>query len=116
MWWLVSALLFAPQASTPNPYREAGAALASGDLAAAQTRLEALTVKDPANGRAWMLLAQTYARRKNSAAALAAASKSEKLGSRDPEVLHGLAFLYSDLQPDLNRAAKIGRAACRERV
>jgi tetratricopeptide (TPR) repeat protein len=105
MWWLVSALLFAPQASTPNPYREAGAALASGDLAAAQTRLEELTVKNPANGRAWMLLAQTYARRKNSAAALAAASKSEKLGSRDAEVLRGLTFLFTDLQPDLNRAA-----------
>ena len=61
MWWLVCALLFVPQASAPNPYREAGAALASGDLTAAQARLEELTVKDPANARAWMLLAQTYA-------------------------------------------------------
>ena len=107
MWWLVSALLLAPQVSAPNPYREAGAALASGDLAAAQARLEELTVKDPVNGRAWMLLAQTYAKRKNSAAALAAASQSEKLGSRDPEVLHGLAFLFTDLQPDLKRAADL---------
>jgi len=107
MWWLVSALLFAPQAQAPNLYREAGAALASGDLAAAQARLEELTVKDPANGRAWMLLAQTYARRKNSEAALAAASKSEKLGSRDPEALRGLAFLFTDLQPDLKRAASL---------
>ena len=54
-----------------------------------------------------MLLAQTYARRKNSAAALAAASQSEKLGSRDPEVFRGLAFLFTDLQPDLNRAASL---------
>jgi tetratricopeptide (TPR) repeat protein len=112
MWWLVSALLLVPQASAPNLYKEAGSALASGDLAAAQARLEELTVKDPANARAWMLLAQTYARRKNSAAALAAASQSEKLGSRDAEVLHGLVFLFTELQPDLNRAASIeGRYA-----
>jgi tetratricopeptide (TPR) repeat protein len=105
MWWLATALLFAPQQAAPNPYREAGAALASGDLAAAQASLEALTVKDPGNARAWMLLAQTYARRKNNSAALAAASKSETLGVRDPEVLHGLAFLFTELQPDLKRAA-----------
>jgi tetratricopeptide (TPR) repeat protein len=102
MWLLVTALLLAAQS---NPYKDAGAALASGDLAAAQASLEALTVKDPGNARAWMLLAQTYARRKNTAAALAAASKSETLGARDPEVLRGLAFLFTDLQPDLKRAA-----------
>jgi tetratricopeptide (TPR) repeat protein len=107
MWWLVTALLLAPQSAVPNPYREAGAALVSGDLAAAQASLEALTAKDPGNARAWMLLAQTYARRKNGAAALAAASKSEKLGARDPDVLHGLAFLFTDLQPDLKRAADL---------
>jgi tetratricopeptide (TPR) repeat protein len=107
MWWLVSALLLAPQSAPPNPYRDAGAALASGDLAAAQASLEALTVKDPGNARAWMLLAQTYARRKNAAAALAAAAKSETLGTRDPGVFHGLAFLFTDLQPDLKRAVDL---------
>jgi len=105
MWWLVSVLLLAPQSTAPNPYREAGAALASGNLAEAQARLEALTAKDPGNARAWMLLAQTYARRKNQAPALAAAAKSETLGARDPEVLRGLAFLFTDLEPDLKRAA-----------
>jgi tetratricopeptide (TPR) repeat protein len=107
MWWLVSALLLAPQSAPPNPYRDAGAALASGDLAAAQASLEALTVKDPGNARAWMLLAQTYARRNNAAAALAAASRSETLGARDPDVFHGLAFLFTNLQPDLKRAADL---------
>jgi len=107
MWWLVTALLLAPQSAAPNPYREAGAALASGDLAAAQAKLEALTANNPGNARAWMLLAQTYARRKNFTAALAAASQSEKLGARDPDVLHGLAFLFTGLQPDLKRAADL---------
>jgi tetratricopeptide (TPR) repeat protein len=112
MWWLVSALVLATQSTPSNPYRDAGAAIASGDLAAAQTSLEALTVRDPANARAWMLLAQTYARRNNAKAALAAASKSETLGVRDPDVLHGLAFLFTDLQPDLKRAADLeGRYA-----
>jgi tetratricopeptide (TPR) repeat protein len=107
MWWLVSALLLAPQSAPPNPYRDAGAALASGDLARAQASLEDLTVKDPGNGRAWMLLAQTYARRKNVAAALAAASKSETLGTQDAEVFQGLVFLFTNLQPDLKRAADL---------
>ena len=107
MLWLVTALLLAPQSAAPNPYREAGAALASGDLAEAEASLEALTAKDPGNARAWMLLAQTYARRKNGTAALAAASQSEKLGARDPDVLHGLAFLFTGLQPDLKRAADL---------
>jgi tetratricopeptide (TPR) repeat protein len=107
MLWLVSALLLAPQSAAPNAYREAGAALAAGDLAAAQASLESLTAADPANARAWMLLAQTYARRKNTAAALTAASRSESHGARDPDVLHGLVFLFTDLQPDLNRAAEL---------
>jgi tetratricopeptide (TPR) repeat protein len=112
MWWLVSALVLAAQSTPSNLYREAGAAIASGDLAAAQASLEALTVEDPGNARAWMLLAQTYARRKNAAAALAAASKSETLGAHDPDVIHGLAFLFTNLQPDLKRAADLeGRYA-----
>jgi hypothetical protein len=36
MLWLVSALLLAPQSTAPNPHRQPGAALASGDMAAAQ--------------------------------------------------------------------------------
>ncbi len=107
MWWLVSALLLAPQAAPSNPYKEAGAALASGDLAAAQTSLEALTAKYPGNARAWMLLAQTYSRRKNDTAALAAAAKSEMLGARDPEVLHGLALFFADPERDLKHAAEL---------
>src|SRR5580700_11288473 len=107
MWWLVSAVVLAAQSTPSNLYREAGAAIASGDLAAAQASLEALTVEDPGNARAWMLLAQTYARRKNAAAALAAASKSETLGAHDPDVIHGLAFLFTNLQPDLKRAADL---------
>jgi tetratricopeptide (TPR) repeat protein len=107
MWWLVTALLLAPQSAPPNPYKDAGAALASGDLAAAQASLEALTVKDPGNARAWMLLAQIYARRKNAAAAVDAAANSEALGTRDPNVFHGLAFLFTNLQPDPKRAADL---------
>lgn len=107
MWWFVIALLLAPQPAATNPYKEAGAALASGDLAKAQASLEALTVKDPGNARAWLLLAETYARCKNAKGALAAATKSERLGDRDPEVLRGLAFFFADLQPDLKHAADL---------
>jgi tetratricopeptide (TPR) repeat protein len=85
-----------------------GTSAASGaELVSAQTNLEQLTQKDPRNARAWMTLAQTYAREKKTQAARSAAVQAEAAGADDPVVLHGLAFLFTDLIPDPKRAAPL---------
>ncbi|MEO8663000.1 MAG: tetratricopeptide repeat protein, partial [Bryobacteraceae bacterium] len=63
------------------------------------------TKAEPRNGRVWMMLAQTYGRRKNAAQAGVAALKAAGAGASDPVVLQGLAFLYREIVPDVGRAA-----------
>ena len=91
-----------------NPLQEGTAALDSGDLAKAQVKFEEATRLAPDHAGAWLLLAETYAKQKNSAAALEAAGKAEKLGGADVAILLGLAHFYTDLQPDAAKAASLG--------
>jgi tetratricopeptide (TPR) repeat protein len=79
----------------------------TGDENTSRTRLEEATRREPRNARAWLMLAQSYARQKHTVLALAAARKAETLGSEDAAVLHGLAFLFTDLLPDPKRAAPL---------
>ncbi len=101
MHWLLIPLLLAQAPPPRSADRELAAILASGDLAKSQSSLELMTRKEPGNARAWMLLAQTYAKEKKPNAALLAANKAGELGRNDAEVQQGLAYLFIELQPDL---------------
>jgi tetratricopeptide (TPR) repeat protein len=83
------------------------AALEGNELAKAQARLEQSSRREPNNARTWVQLAQVYFKRKKAEQALAAAAKAEALGGDDPGVLHELANLYIELQPDLKKAAAL---------
>jgi tetratricopeptide (TPR) repeat protein len=81
-------------------------ALQKNDLAGAQANFEAAAKIAPDNPAAWLLLAQTYAKQKNQAATVEAARKAETLGAASPDILQGLANLYSGF--DTAKAAEIG--------
>lgn len=104
MFWILFTILAAPPAPTRSAYQEIAATLASADLAKAQASLEQMTQREPKNARAWMLLAQTYAKEKKSLAAVTAAKKAGEWGVSEAEVQQGLAYLFIELQPDLPRA------------
>src|SRR3954453_254896 len=86
---------------------EGVAALGRGDLRGAQVSFEAATklADDPG---AWMMLAQTLARESQADRAREAAEKAEALGSGDPRILQALANFYTELVPDLRKAASVG--------
>ena len=107
MNWLWLPILLLPPLQPPDPQRAAAAALGGSELAKTQARLEQLTRREPGNARAWVQLAQVYGKRKKGEQALAAAGKAETLGADDPGVLHELANLYIELQPDLKKAAAL---------
>lgn len=102
---LALVLLLAPGSDFDLRLKQGIAAYERQDYVTAQARFESCTKLDPRNGRVWMMLAQTYGRRKNTALAAAAATKAEKAGAADPIVLQGLSFLYSEITPDPARAA-----------
>ena len=105
MYWMLLPILLAQPAPSRNAYQDLAATLATGDLGKSQAGLERMTQREPKNARAWMLLAQTYARQKKPEAALRAANKAGELGRSDAEVQQGLAYLFIELQPDLTRAS-----------
>jgi len=104
-WLLLPILLLSPQ-YLPDLFRGV-AAVDGSELAREQSRLEQMTRREPNNARAWVELAQVYAKRKKPEQALAAAGKAEALGREDPAVLHDLANLFVELQPDLKKAAAL---------
>lgn len=106
MTWLLLPILLLPPLQ-PNLHRDLVAALDGSELAKTQVRLEQLARREPNNARTWVLLAQVYAKRKKAEQALAAANKAETLGADDPGVLHELANLFVELQPDLKKAAAL---------
>jgi len=107
MSWLWFPILLLPPLQPPNLQRAAVAALEGSELAKTQARLEQLTRREPNNARTWVQLAQVYSKRKKAEQALAAAGKAEALGGDDPGVLHELANLFIELQPDLKKAAAL---------
>jgi tetratricopeptide (TPR) repeat protein len=107
MIWFLWPILLLPSLQAPNAQREAVTTLEGSEMARTQVRLEQLTRREPANAQAWVQLAQVYAQRKRAEQALAAASKAEALAGDDPGVLHELATLFIELQPDLKKAAAL---------
>jgi tetratricopeptide (TPR) repeat protein len=100
-------LLFQNPAPTfEQNFRTGLEALASGDLVKARTSLEDARQSQPGNARVWVALAQTYGKLRESASAEAAADQAEKLGAKDPAVLHGLA-LYHSKRGSFARAAAL---------
>ena len=71
-------------------------ALQRGDLAAAQSNLEAASRETPRDGRVWVALSQAYWRLHREADAEAAADKAAAVAPEDPAVLQGLAIYYSE--------------------
>jgi tetratricopeptide (TPR) repeat protein len=117
-------LLLAAPATFEETFRAGLLALQRSDLNAAQTNLEAAAKLEPANGRVWVALSQTYWKLKENGKADAAAAKAETLGPRDPLVLSSLAIFYAGSGRALKAAGAQARysslvpqdAAARERA
>jgi tetratricopeptide (TPR) repeat protein len=109
MLWLL-LLLFADSFDTD--FRTGLIALKEGNLAVAQSSLESASKLQPANPRVWLALAQTYWKTNKPAEAQAAAQRAETL-TRDPAILHGLAFYYSETENN-QKAADLLRSAIRQ--
>jgi tetratricopeptide (TPR) repeat protein len=117
-------LLLAAPATFEETFRAGLLALQRSDLNAAQTNLEAAAKLEPANGRVWVALSQTYWKLKENVKADAAAAKAESLGPRDPLVLSSLAIFYAGSGQALKAAGAQARysslvpqdAAARERA
>ncbi len=101
-------LLFA--GSFETAYRAGLTALNSNDLATAQTRLESASRLEPRNARVWLALAQTYGKLRKPQASARAARNAETF-AKEPAVLHGLAFYYSEAANDAKAAELEARYA-----
>src|SRR5580698_3228912 len=88
-----------------DSFRAALIDLERGDLASAQSNLEAAIKVSPRDGRAWVALSQTYWRLHKNTEAEVAASKAAAFSSEDPVVLQGLAIYYSETD-QTKKAAK----------
>ncbi len=110
MLGLVLVLLAA--SASDEALREGLIALQKGDLAAAQTSLEAASQESPRDGRVWVALSQTYWRLHREADAETAAAKAAAVAPENPAVLQGLAIYYSETGQTLKAAqAEAGFAA-----
>src|SRR2546425_8929587 len=94
--WALLFLLLAEVPSFDAVLRAGLTALNEHKLAEAQSQLEAAAKIQPGNPQVWMALAQTYWRSRQPKAAESAASRAESLDPRNPMVLHGLAYFYSE--------------------
>ena len=101
---MLVALVFLLAASSDDSLRAGLLALQRGDLAAAQTNLEAACKLAPRDGRVWVALSQTYWRQSRNADAEQAASKAASLAPEDPAVLQSLAIYYSETCQTLKAA------------
>jgi tetratricopeptide (TPR) repeat protein len=97
-------LMFAASTSFDDSFRAGLLALQRGDLASAQTNLEAAGKLAPHDGRVWIALSQTYWRLHKDADAEDAAGKAGALGPEDPAVLQGLSIYYSETNQTLKAA------------
>ncbi len=97
-------LLFAAANSQDDSFRAGLLALQRGDLAAAQTNLEAASKLAPRDGRVWVALSQTYWRLHKNAEAEDAAGKAATLAPEDAAVLQSLAIYYSETNQTLKAA------------
>lgn len=79
-------------------------ALQRGDLASAQSNLEAASKLAPRDGRVWVALSQTYWRLHKDADAEEAAGRAASFAPEDAVVLQSLAIYYSETNQSLKAA------------
>jgi len=103
---VLPVLLLLLAASTPfdDSLRAGLMALQRGDLASAQTNLEAASKLAPRDGRVWVALSQTYWRLHRDREAEDAAGKAAAFAPEDPAVLQSLAIYYSETRQTLKAA------------
>ena len=88
----------------------AAARLQAQDPAGAARMLEAITAREPANGRAWRMLGVAYQRAKELDKALAAYRKALEIEPGAPQVLYNMGTAYA-LKQDADAAFEwLGRA------
>jgi tetratricopeptide (TPR) repeat protein len=97
-------LVFVAVTSPGDLFRDGLLALQRGDLASAQTNLEAASKLAPRDGRIWVALSQTYWRLHRNAEAEEAASKAAALAPEDAAVLQSLVIYYSETNQNLKAA------------
>ncbi len=110
---MIPALLFLFFASNAfdESYRSGLIALQRGDLALAQTNLEAASKLEPRDGRVWIALSQTYWRLHKDRDADDAATKAADLAPEDVAVLQGLVIYYSETKQTLKGAQAAAKYA-----
>jgi tetratricopeptide (TPR) repeat protein len=97
-------LLFAATSGVEDLFRAGLVALDHGDLAAAQSDLEAARQLAPRDGRIWVALSQTYWRQHKNADAEDAAAKAASFAPDDAVVLKALTIYYSETNQTLKAA------------
>src|ERR1700691_718546 len=100
----VLPLLLLLAGSVDDSFRAALIDLERGDLASAQSHLEAAIKVAHREGRVWVALSQTYWRLHKNADAEVAAGKAAAFAPDDPAVLQGLAIYYSETGQTLKAA------------
>jgi len=101
---MIAFFLFAASFALEDSYRAGLIALQQGDLAAAQTNLEAARATSPRDGRIWVALSQTYWRLHKNTEAEDAAGKAASLAPDDPVVLQALTIYYTETNQTLKAA------------
>ena len=92
---LILSVLPTAQSPAPPTLAAAAARLQAQDPAGAARILEAVTAREPANGRAWRLLGVAYQRVKELDKALAADRKALELEPDAPQVLYNIGTAYA---------------------
>lgn len=103
---MVFAVVAVLLAMVESPLRLGIQALERRDFTAAVEHFQQATIATPADPSVWLLLARASFGAGKNEAALAAAAKAEAAGQRDADVLHGLAFLYSEFARDYVKSAE----------
>jgi tetratricopeptide (TPR) repeat protein len=102
--WFGILLLLAASTSFEDSFRAGLLALQRGDLASAQTNLEAAGKLAPRDGRVWAALSQTYWRLHRNAEAEVAAGQAAAVAPDDAAVLQSLAIYYAETNQTLKAA------------
>src|SRR5260370_26171836 len=99
----MACLLLLFFADFDSAFRAGLIALQQNNLGVAEQQLEAASKLEPKDSRVWLELAQTYWKLDKTSAAQAAAKNAETF-AKDNNVLHALAFYYSETA-DFSKAA-----------
>src|SRR4051794_4496598 len=97
-------LLFA---TAESPLQKGIAALDRKDFSAAVRSLSEASKSAPTDPQIWLLLAQARFAAGDAQGGLSAATSAERYGGKQPEILHGLAYVFAELAHDPGRAAPL---------